>query len=117
MNGKATAEQKRFQNWCRSLGCITGNDHGSIAFHHIKGARMNLKGVKNAGEWYVLPVCYYWHQDLSNDSAIHTNRKKFAQFWEATEKEFWLCLMEDYKNVFGKYPMSENEYQIIKERA
>ena len=117
MNGNATEEQKRFQNWCRELGCITGNDHGIIAFHHIKGARMKLKGVKNAGEWFGFAICYHWHQDGSNDSAIHTSRKKFAEFWEMTEKEFWIDLMEDYNRQFGRYPMTDEEYEIIKERA
>lgn len=118
MNGKPSKKQRDFHNWAREHGCITDNNHGQIAIHHIKGARKKLKGVEGFyGEWYIIPVCYYWHQDLSNDASIHTNRAAFVKFWELTEKEFWLKTMEIYKQQFDKYPMPDHEYQIIKERG
>lgn len=116
MNSKATAEQKRFHQWCRDQGCII-NGSSEPALHHIKGGKMKLKGVKNAGEWFVLPVCYWWHQDGSNPNAIHTNRKSFVTCLGATEKQWWELLMGNYFVEFGHYPMSEEEYQIIAVRA
>ena len=120
MNGNPTKRQSDFQDWARGLGCITENDHGRIAIHHIKGAKKRLKGVYERGEygdWYIIPVCYYWHQDGKNESAIHTNRARFRRFWEMSEKDFWLKLMEIYKQQFGCYPMNYDEYQIIKDRG
>ena len=110
------AEQTRFQDWCRSNGCvIEGAEWPSL--HHIKGRKMKLKGVKIPGEWYVLPVSYYWHQDGTNPAAIHINRTKFVETLRMTEKQFWLVLMEQYKAEKGSYPMPLYEYEIIKERA
>jgi hypothetical protein len=87
------------------------------SLHHIKGSKMKLKGVDNAGEWYVLPVDYYWHQDGKNPNAIHTNRKAFEKFWEMSEKDFWIELINDYEQDYGYKPMSDEEYQIIVDRA
>ena len=116
MNGNPTATQKRFHQWCRDNGCvIDGTEHPAI--HHIAGAKMKLKGVKSAGEWYCIPVSYYWHQDGTNPAAIHVNKAEFVEGFRMTEKEFWLVLMEQYKAEKGSYPMPEHEYEIIKERA
>lgn len=116
MNGNPTAEQKRFHKWCRAQPCVVGGSQCE-SLHHIKGGKMKLKGVHNAGEWYVLPISYYWHQDGSNKNAIHVNRSNFVRALCMTEKDYWLGLMEDYCNIFDEYPMSEEEYQIIKDRA
>ena len=117
MNGNPTAAQKRFHDWCRALGCYVQRGCEPVSIHHIKGAKMKLKGCKGAGEWYVLPLSYHWHQDGSNDSAIHVNRKKFEEFWEQTEKDIWQDLIFDYEYQFGQKPMSESDYKIIKDRA
>ena len=120
MLGNPTKKQQDFQDWARELGCITDNDHGRIAIHHIKGAKKRLKGVYEYGEygeWYCFGICYYWHQDGSNSAAIHTNRKAFTKFWEMSEKEFWLKLMEIYKQQHDCYPMNDEEFQIIKDRG
>jgi len=116
MNGNPTAAQKRFHEWCREQGCVIKSSENP-ALHHIKGSKMKLKGVKNAGEWYVFPVCYWWHQDGSNKNAIHVNRSNFVRVLCYTEKDYWLDIMADYRCEFGEYPMSEEEYQIIKDRA
>ena len=118
MNGKPTRKQKKFHEWAREQGCITDCGRGPVAIHHIKGARMRLKGVDDyAGEWFILPVSYGWHQDGSNKAAIHTSRKEFVKFWELTEKDLWLILMARHKEQFGFYPMTDEEYQIIKDRG
>ena len=116
MNGKPTAEQKRFHDWCRDFGCIVSGDMCD-SIHHIKGAKMKLKGVKGAGEWYILPLSYRWHQDERNIAAIHVNRKKFVGYTGLTEKEFWIDLIKLFEDSMGKKPMSEAEYQIIVNRA
>lgn len=116
MNGKPTAAQSRFHQWCRDYGCIvTHQTNASI--HHIKGSKLKLKGCDNPGEWYCIPICFYWHQDLSNPAAIHTNRKQFEIWWKTTEKNLWLDLIMAYVLEFGKTPMPEHEYQIIIDRA
>jgi len=114
MNGNPTAEQKRFHDWCREGGCmIKGVDP---IIHHIKGARMKLKGVKGfAGEWYVLPLCDYYHNPQSKNS-VHENKKQFEKNW-ATEKDLWEILMSRYRHENGGLPMSDEEYQIIVDRA
>lgn len=114
MNGKPTAEQKRFHGWCRERGCIIGD--GEPVIHHISGARMRLKGVDGyAGEWYVIPLCDYYHNPQSKNS-VHENKKQFEKNW-ATEKELWILLINNYVDQFGRKPMTEEEYQIILERA
>lgn len=114
MNGNPTAAQKRFHDWCRDRGCIIGD--GEPVIHHIKGARMKLKGVKGlAGEWYILPLNDYYHNPLSKNS-VHENKKQFEKNW-ASEKSLWQLLMTNYYVQFGKHPMSEEEYLIILDRA
>ena len=118
MNGNPNKSQRDFHQWARELGCITGAGQGPIAIHHIKGSRMKLKGVEGfAGEWLILPLSYFWHQDGDNKAARHVSKKQFVEFWGLTEKEFWLILMIRFKNKFGVYPMPEHEYQIIKDRG
>lgn len=117
MNGKPNKKQQDFHDWARSLGCFVQKGYEPVAIHHIKGSKMKLKGVKGAGEWYVLPVSYFWHQSGENDAAIHINRKRFESFWEMSEKDFWICLIDDYESQFNRKPMTEEEYQIIVDRA
>lgn len=116
MNGNPTAEQKRLHDWCRNRNCVVGFGQCD-SIHHIKGSKMKLKGVKNAGDWYVLPISYWWHQDGNNKNAIHINKSNFVKVNGKNEKDFWLGLMSDYYFCFGKYPMSKQEYQIIVDRA
>lgn len=117
MNGQPTKKQKDFQDWARNdQGCIVSGEEADT-IHHIKGARMKLKGVKNAGEWYFLSLSYWEHQDGENPAAIHVNRKEFERVNKRTEKEFWVEMVGEYEHDFGHKPMSEEEYQIIVERA
>jgi len=114
MNGNPTAAQKRFHEWIRDQGCPI--DKLPPCIHHIKGARMNLKGVKKAGEWYVIGLCDGHHSPLSDGVSVHKNKREFESRW-ATEKELWADLMSEYLDQFGVYPMPEEEYLIILERA
>jgi len=115
MNGNPTAEQSRFQEWCRGLGCFV-SPRPCDSIHHIKGSKMKLKGVKNPGEWYVLPLSFYWHQDGKNRAAVHVNKTAFTQI-HGSQKSLWIKLMGYYKQSFGRYPMPDHEYQIYLERA
>jgi len=115
MNGNPTAEQKRFHEWARDYGCIIDNSENP-AIHHIKGSKMKLKGVDKAGEWYVIPLSYHWHQDGSHSAALHVNKNEFERV-TVTEKTHWILLMSDYYLEHGCFPMSDEEYQIIVERA
>ena len=118
MNGNPSKKQQDFHEWARQLGCITECGQGPVAIHHIGGARMKLKGVEGfAGEWYILPLSYFWHQDGDNEAARHVSKVRFIAWWEKTEKEWWLILMEKFKEQFDCYPMTDHEYQIIKDRA
>jgi len=115
MNGQPTAAQKRFHQWCRDFGCLIDNQPALI--HHIKGARMRLKGVDGfAGEWYVLGLCDGHHSAQSDGVSVHKNKRDFESRW-STEKELWTDLMSEYLDQFGEYPMSEDEYLTILERA
>lgn len=115
MNGNPTAAQRRFHEWCRNSGCVvTHFDNPEI--HHIKGSKMRLKGCKKAGEWYVIPLSYLWHQDGKNSASIHINKKAFEEA-TCSEKTHWQALISRYFLEYGKKPMSEEEYQIIVDRA
>ena len=117
MNGNPTAAQKRFHEWARnSHWCIVGLGYVD-SIHHIKGSKMKLKGVRKAGEWFILPLSYWWHQDGNNPAALHVNRKEFERVTGRTEKEHWTRLINIYSCDFGHKPMSEEEYQIILDRA
>lgn len=112
MNGQPNARQKRFHEWCREQGCIiTGAPNPSI--HHIKGSRMKLKGCKNPGEDYVLPLCYDYHQGVNG---VHTNKRKFVEKF-GTEKTLWLELVNRYTEQFGKLPLPASTYNAILDRA
>jgi len=116
MNSNPTKKQRDFHQWCRNYGCIASGFLNADSIHHIRGAKMKLKGVKNAGEWYVLPLSYWWHQDGDNRCAIHVNKNSF-ELATCSQKTHWLMLIADYEVQFGCKPMSENEYQIIVDRA
>ena len=78
---------------------------------------MKLKGCDNAGEWFVLPITSEWHNYYGEPNAIHANRKGFNKTWNTTEKLLWIELINDYQLEHDVKPMSEAEYQIIKDRA
>lgn len=78
---------------------------------------MKLKGCDKPGEWYVLPLSYWWHQNGSNNAAVHISKSLFAFETEGTEKLHWIKLIQQYELEFLEKPMPEHEYQIIVERA
>ena len=117
MNGNPTDSQKRFHQWCvEEVGCVV-NKGDDASLHHIKGSKLKLKGCKKPGEWYVLPLSYWWHQDGNNKAARHINKKLFELESGATEKMHWIELMHLYAEINGCLPMVEEEYYIILNRA
>lgn len=115
MNGNPNKKQKDWHDWLREFGCqLTGYEHPTI--QHIKGARMRLKGVDGfAGEWYCYGLCFEYHLGGRYDS-LARSKKEFKRTW-GSEKDIWIKAVERYENQFGYKPMSEEEYQIILERA
>lgn len=113
MNSNSSAEQKRFQKWCRGYGCIISGERPAI--HHIGGAKMKLKGCDKPGEWFCIPLSYELHQGAAN--SVHGNRKAFERDNNTTEKNLWIKLIGIYEKCNGKKPMPEHEYQIIVARA
>lgn len=115
MNGNPTVSQKDWHDWLRDTGCaVTGSSHPTI--QHIKGSRMRLKGVKGfAGEWYCYGLCFALHLGSEPDS-LAISPKTFASNY-GSEKSIWEVQIEIYETQYGKKPMSEEEYQIIKDRA
>lgn len=84
--------------------------------HHIKGSKMKLKGCRNPGEWYIIPLCDYHHSPYSKNS-VHENKRFFEGVW-GQQKKLWQIIVERYQDEHdGEKPMSEEEYQIIKDRA
>ena len=119
MNGNPTKAQQDWQKWLRDQGCAVQGalNDGRLSIHHIGGSKMKLKGVKKPGEWYCICLSYYWHQDGNNPEARHVNKKGFERGSGKTEKLHWLAAVGLYKAMFGNYPMTDEEYEIIKERA
>ncbi len=106
-----TADQKRWERWCRESGCvITG---GVPSIHHIKGREMKLKGVDKAGHWYIIPIVPYWHKHDANKCAIHSNRKAFEFFTNYTEKEFFIDKVFQYEREKSQKPMSDWVFEQI----
>ena len=116
MNGNPTAAQKRFHDWCRGYGCMLSMAP-NVSIHHIGGSKMKLKGCKKPGEWYVIPLSYFWHQDGDNKNARHINKSRFIEYCGRTEKELWLKLISEYESQNFEKPMSEEDYIIIAGRA
>ena len=117
MNGRPTAAQKRWHEYLRGRGCVVSNIPHSGSIHHINGSKMKLKGCVNPGEWYVIPLSYWWHQDPRNPNAVHTNRKAFERKTGTTEKKLFEMVVKQYFFETGEYPMLEHEFDIIMERA
>lgn len=115
MNGNPSKKQKDWHNWLREFGCqLTGQMHPTI--QHIKGARMRLKGVKGfAGDWYCYGLCFELHLGSSPNSLAVSKRQFMSDF--GSEKSIWDKAVKIYEDQFGFKPMSEEVYQIIKERA
>jgi hypothetical protein len=111
MNGNPTAAQKRFHEWCRGFGCLICRSQPAI--HHIKGSKMKLKGCVKPGELYILPLCWGHHQ---GEHSIHSSKKNFEESY-GTQKELWISLIGSYIAEYGNFPTSEEEYQIIRDRA
>jgi hypothetical protein len=115
MNGNPNKKQQDWHNWLREDGCqITGYSHPTI--QHIKGARMKLKGVSGlAGEWYCYSLCFEYHLGNRPNSLAKSKTKFRSSF--GSEKSIWDKAVKKYEDQFGHKPMSEEEYQIIKDRA
>ena len=116
MNGNPTKKQSDFHDWARRFGCIIEKAEFP-AIHHIAGSKARLKGVKAFGEWYIIPLSYWHHQDGCNPAAVHVNKAQFVKVNCLTEKDLFIELCESYKLEKGEYPMPEHEYKIIAERA
>ena len=116
MLGNPNAKQKKFHSWVRRRGCVIDKSEHP-ALHHIGGSKMKLKGVDKAGEWLVIGLSYFWHQDGCNPAAVHINKSEFIQVNCMTEKDMWIEQMAGYKAEKGEYPMPEHEYQIIVDRG
>jgi hypothetical protein len=119
MNGNPTAKQKDWHSWLVSHGCaISGHlNDGRLSLHHIVGSKMKLKGVKSQGEWYCICLSYWHHQDGNNPAARHVNKSQFQKFCQTSEKTLFIQAVELYEADFGHKPMTDEEYQIIVERA
>lgn len=100
-------------------GCSVqgGMSDGRLSLHHIKGSKMKLKGVKKPGEWYVLCLSYWWHQDGTNPAARHVNKNRFEREIGKTEKELFIDKVAEYELIYGHKPMDEFIYQQLIERA
>lgn len=116
MNGNPNKKQKDWHQWLRDNDCIlTGGFSPDL--HHIKGTKLKLKDCVSPGEWYCICVISEWHNYYGRPDAIHANRKMFEKFWNTTEKQLWIESVAIYENEHNEKPMSEEEYQIIKDRA
>ena len=111
MLGNPSKAQKDWHEWLRNCGCFICSDDAAI--HHIKGSKMKLKGFIKPGEWYVLPLCYNHHQ---GDEGVHTNKRNFEKR-HGTEKEMFERAVETYEIENRAYPMSEEDFNAIMERA
>jgi len=120
MNSNPTVKQKEWQRWCVEIGCLmAGGEGGPVAFHHIGGSKMKIKGLnkEKPGEWYGIPLSYWWHQNESNPAARHVNKKRFEREAGRTEKEMFIKLVKIYEDIYRRKPMSEWVYNLIVERA
>jgi len=75
MNGRPSAAQKRWHDWCREYGCVICRSPAEI--HHIEGARAKRKGMPGWGEWYILPLCPHHHR--IGPDALHENRRAWEK--------------------------------------
>ncbi len=118
MNGSPTKKQKDWHQWLIKHGCsVTGFLSSPVSLHHIKGSKMKLKGCDKPGEWYCICLSHLWHQDGKNPAARHVNKKLFETETGRTEKQMFIFKVKMYEAEHGHKPMSEDEYQIIVERA
>jgi len=111
MNQNPNKKQREWHDWLRNEGCFICSCEPLI--HHIKGSKMKLKGVIKPGEWYVIPLCYKHHQ---GERGVHTSKKKFLKDY-GTEKEVFEMIVREYEFNNNEKPMTEEEYQIIMDRA
>jgi len=118
MNGSPNKRQKHWHTWLRSYGCSCQDQmsSGDNAIHHIAGAKAKLKGVKKFGEWYVICLSYWCHQDGRNSAARHVNKHQFEMEY-GKEKDLFIERVQLYKSIHGYLPMDKEEYQIIVDRA
>ena len=119
MNGNPSKAQRDWHQWLREDGCTVqgGMSDNRLSIHHIKGSKMKLKGVPKAGEWYVLCLSYWWHQDGTNPAARHVNKRRFERESGATEKEWFIIKVNKFEGQHGRKPMSDEIFNAIVDRA
>lgn len=92
MKYKKTKAQKDWHDRVASLGCVLSGGYPEI--HHCIGAsrktKINLVSVW-IGQWYVLPLSYWWHRDPLNPNNIDKNRHGFEEL-HGTEKELFALM-------------------------
>lgn len=99
-------------NWhCRLAlsGCVLSGGYPEI--HHCIGAsrktKINLVSVW-IGQWYALPLSYWWHRDPKNPNNITQNRKGFEAI-NGTEKELFALKCDE----LGDLPFDDDVLQGI----
>lgn len=92
MNGNPNTAQKRFHDELREMFFYTVGGSGEL--HHIFGSKEKFKllteaGIDKAGEWFVIMLPKYVHDDIKSYS------------FEA-ERGMFLQQERDYARYFGK---------------
>jgi hypothetical protein len=88
MNGFPTAEQKRFHDDLRDIGCIVTGAM-VVEIHHIFGSKWKAKGFNKPGEWLVIPLHRKTHAEINSYSF-------------ESERALFLASLRKYKLIFGK---------------
>ena len=84
INGNPSAEQQRFHDELRELGCVvTGSNCPEL--HHVFGSKWKAKGFKKPGEWIIIPLCHDVHQNIK-DYTFEEERNLFR----ATLDAYWI---------------------------
>ena len=100
MNGNPDAEQKRFRENLRSLGCVVTGGY-DVHMHHIVGSKWKAKGFKKPGEWLQIAL----HHN------IHSTIDGFTFDWQ---RERWLESIELHNAEFGYQPVPEKLIEYVK---
>ena len=99
-----TAEQKRWREEVRELGCIISGEQGGIEIHHVLGATAK-HNKEDIGHELILPLTAWYHREDPEQNV--TDNKKIFEAIHGSQISLFNRLLDLYEFHYEKKPPLE----------
>ncbi len=99
-----TAEQKRWREEVRELGCIISGEQGGVEIHHVLGATAKYN-KEEIGHEFILPLTGWYHRE--NPVLNVTNNKNLFEANFGSQVSLFNRLLDLYEFHYERKPPLE----------